>query len=322
MNTVFPPALLEQFAGRVCIGHHTDAAARTGCTVVLFDRLLPTVVDARGGAPGTRETDVFAAGRLVQSADAILLTGGSAFGLAAAGGVMRVLAERGRGFPTIAGPVPIVPAAVLYDLEIGDPIAPDAAAGRAAVAAAQDLAAVARGQVGAGTGATIGKIGGRHERGGIGLFVAGYPRGAVLAVTAVNAFGDVVNPRTGDLLAPRPGVTTAAEARERVLRGHPGASGLGESTTLAVVVIAGPSSRDSLVRCAIAAHDALSHIIRPCHTVFDGDIVFATGLSPGEPDAATILEQSLATEAAVEAAVIDAATAVSGAASIGETDDP
>lgn len=300
---------LDRFDRRVRIGHHTDPVARTGCTVVLFDRSLPTVVNVRGGAPGTRETDVFAPGRVVQAADAILLTGGSAFGLAAADGVMAYLAEQGRGFPTAMRPVPIVPAAVLYDLAIGQPIAPTAAAGRTACERAQPVSAVARGQVGAGTGATSGKIGGGHEHGGFGLGSASFGHHAVLAVAAVNALGDVIDPATDRLLFPRPQATTSAAAREQALAHPADASGLGEATTLVVVVVAGPCSRDTLIRCGIAAHDGLAHVIRPCHTVFDGDVAFAAALDEGSTTPRTMLQLSLATELAVERAVIDAVTA-------------
>src|SRR5437870_5476304 len=160
----------EPTAIRASAGHWTDHNALTGCTVVLFDRLAPAVVDVRGGAPGTRETDLLAPGRLVRSVDAILLAGGSAFGLAAADGVMRYLREQDRGVSTPAGPVPIVPAAVIFDLAVGLPIAPNADAGYQACLSARPIGDLPRGRIGAGVGATTGKLlGGSAQRGGLGV---------------------------------------------------------------------------------------------------------------------------------------------------------
>ncbi len=273
----------------VRVGHWTDPVGRTGCTVILLPASLPTVVDQRGGAPGTRETDVLRDGNLVRRADAILLTGGSAFGLAAADGVMTALRERGRGFATAAGPVPIVPGAVIFDLANGEAIWPGPDAGRAALWSAVPLSEVERGRVGAGTGATTAKVTGQPRPGGFGLATVETATGSVTALIVVNAFGvvDDPDPRAG---TPRSGSTGA----------------FGENTTIGAVLIDAPADPPTLHRCAIAAHDARSRVIVPCHTIFDGDTVFVSGLRDGQPRPADILGLAIATELAVEAAVRDA----------------
>jgi L-aminopeptidase/D-esterase-like protein len=296
-------------AAEVTVGHWTDEAARTGCSVVLFSRPVLTAVDVRGGAPASREVELFSSGRLVRRADAILLTGGSAFGLAAADGVMRYLAQRERGFPTPAGPVPIVPAAAIYDLGVGQPTAPDSHAGEAACRQATPLAALARGQIGAGTGATSSKIAGaaRAARGGFGLGQVQWTDGGVSALVVVNALGDVVDPISGQRLTdPSRGLL---DRRAEIVAGSTAAPSFGAATTLAVVMVHAACDHDGLVRCAISAHDGFARAIRPCHTPYDGDLVFAVALSDGQSDAAGVLRLSVATELAVEAAIVDAVTA-------------
>ena len=152
------------------IGHWTELDAMTGCTAIVFDRLVPAAFEARGGAPGTRETDLLSPSASVRSVDAILLAGGSAPGLSAADGVLRFLQEHHRGFPTVAGPVPIVPAAIIFDLAVGAPVSPRPEDGYAACLAAVEPAQIERGQVGAGTGARVGTIhpGQEPTRGGFG----------------------------------------------------------------------------------------------------------------------------------------------------------
>src|SRR5207253_2808761 len=181
------------------VGHWTDLEAATGCSVVLCEQAATVGVDVRGSAPATRETELLRPGSLVGRAHAILLSGGSAFGLDAAGGVMRFLEERGIGFPTSAGPVPIVPAAALFDLGIGrSDVRPDAAAGYAACQAATET--VAEGCVGAGTGATVAKLGGPGGaiKSGIGVATRTVLGGTrVSAVLAVNAVGAVYDWSTG-----------------------------------------------------------------------------------------------------------------------------
>jgi L-aminopeptidase/D-esterase-like protein len=288
---------------RVTAGHWTDDNTRTGCTVVLFDRPAPAVVDVRGGAPGTRETDVLAPGRLVRHVDAILLTGGSAFGLAAADGVMRYLQERGSGVATPAGPVPIVPAAVIYDLAVGHPTAPDAQSGRAACAAAGPIAALERGRKGVGCGATTGKIYGEPQRGGFGVSTIDWPGGSVTALVVVNAVGAIVDPETGR------GVLEGEGDRRAQLLESVANSGEGQATTLGVVLVSAPVDEACLTRCAVAAHDALARAIRPCHTIFDGDLVFVAGLASGSPSPIEVARVATATELAMERAIVDAVTA-------------
>jgi L-aminopeptidase/D-esterase-like protein len=287
----------------VSVGHWTNSEALTGCTVVLFDQAAPAVVDVRGGAPGTRETDVLAADRLVRSVDAIALCGGSAFGLAVADGVMAHLREQGRGVTTPAGPVPIVSAGVIFDLAVGQAIAPTAEHGRIACESAGPLDQVRRGRVGVGTGATTDKFMGEGQRGGFGIASIEFAGGKVTALVVVNAAGAVFDPATGRSV---PGAKT--DNRERLL-GTPTNLGEGQATTLGVVLVDAPIDDSGLRRCAIAAHDAFARMIRPCHTIFDGDLVFATGLRRGTPVPAEVLVVAVATELAMERAILDAVTA-------------
>jgi L-aminopeptidase/D-esterase-like protein len=285
------------------VGHWTDSTAQTGCTVVLFDRAAPTVVDVRGGSPGTRETDLLSVGRLVRSADAILLTGGSAFGLGAADGVMTFLAERNRGFPTSAGPVPIVPAAVIFDMSTGSSVWPTAPSGYEACVNAMSLSSIERGLVGAGTGATTGKIASKSHRGGLGIAKREVKGGQVTALAVVNAAGIVFDPHTGKSI-----LDGESDDREALLTSRV-VSGEGQSTTLGVVLVDAPVDEATLTRCAISAHDAFARSIRPCHTLFDGDLVFVSSLRRGTPVPPEVLNVTIATELAMEAAIIDALTA-------------
>lgn len=246
------------------VGHWTHAAAGTGCTVVLFDRAVPAAVDVRGSAPGTRETDALHPGGLVAQADAILLSGGSAYGLAAADGVMRYLEASGRGFSTTAGPVPIVPGAVIYDLSVGDPsIRPDAAAGEAAADSAS-ADPVSQGNVGAGTGATIG-FGDGCLKGGLGSALM--RRGDVLAgaLAVVNPAGAVHDETTGRQLAAASGTT---------------GSGFGQNTTIGIVAVNAALERWQLRKIAEMSHDGLARAVRPAHGMHDGDTIFAVSVGP------------------------------------------
>jgi L-aminopeptidase/D-esterase-like protein len=293
---------------QVRAGHWTDHDARTGCTVVLFERPAMAVADLRGGAPGTREVDVLGPGKLVRRVDALLLTGGSAFGLAAADGVMGYLAENKRGVQTRTGPVPIVPAAVIYDLAVGKSTSPDASSGRFACESARPLGDLPRGQVGVGTGATTSKTAGMEfsVRGGVGIGRTQWSAGSVTAVCVVNAFGDVVDPLTG---TPMLSALTQQDTRRRLLnQGAPEVSA-GESTTLAVVLVDAPVDLSTLVLSTISAHDAFAHAVRPCHTIFDGDIAFSVGLREGSVTPADAVSIAMATELAVEQAIMDAVTA-------------
>jgi L-aminopeptidase/D-esterase-like protein len=263
------------------IGHATDAARRTGCTVILPPPGTIAAVDVRGGAPGTRETGLFTPGNLISEIDALVLAGGSAFGLAAATGVTEWLAERGGGRAIGPARVPIVSGAVLFDLAVGDPKAfPDAAMGRAACDAARE-GIVPRGRVGAAAGATVGKLLGveRAAEGGIGVASVTLPGGEIVAaLAAVNAVGDVVDPETSAVLAgpASPGFRSERALLEERLTDSPFVGG---HTTLIAVATNVPFEPGALKRVAIEAHDGLARAVRPAHTLFDGDVVFA--LAPG-----------------------------------------
>jgi L-aminopeptidase/D-esterase-like protein len=269
------------------VGHYTDLEAVTGCTVVLCEGGCVAAVDVRGAAPATRETDVLRPESTVQEVQAVLLAGGSAFGLSAADGVMRYLEERGLGFPTRFGPVPIVPAAALFDLGIGSAqTRPGAECGYAACRAASS-GAVAEGSVGAGTGATVGHLLGAKAftKAGLGSASRRLHSGAVVAaVAAVNAFGDVVDPRTGCIVAgarsPSGGFLDIDAHIEELPKRRPP---IGQQTTLAVVATDGALERPALLRVAQMAHDGLARVIRPAHTGLDGDIVFALSSRQGRP---------------------------------------
>jgi L-aminopeptidase/D-esterase-like protein len=278
----------------VSIGHWTDPEARTGCTVISFDPRALTAVEVRGAAPGTRELDALAPGRLEQHTDAILLTGGSAFGLGAADGVAHELAARGRGYQTSGGPVPIVPAAVIFDLAIGNSLAPNPGNGREALRSATPISECEQGVVGAGTGATWSKFGGQVRRGGLGMAQVMVGEHLVTALIVLNAMGIVVGQGIAD---PRPGLLEPV--------GTPGARG--EATTLMSLVTSFPCDHGALTRLCIAAHDALARMVVPAHTMFDGDVAFASTTSEGSISTIDTVRLCIATELAVEAAIVRAA---------------
>jgi L-aminopeptidase/D-esterase-like protein len=253
--------------GDLSVGHWTDPVGRTGCTVVLVPGGAVAGVDVRGGAPGTLGTDALRPGRLIERAHAILLTGGSAFGLDAASGVMRYLEERGVGHPIGGVRVPIVAGAVIFDLLTGDPRArPDAAAGYAACQAATGQPAA--GAVGAGTGATVAKAnGGQPRPGGVGIASASVGPAAVAAIMVANSVGGIWDDERHEWVAPlAPG------------DGAPGAVA-GANTTIGVVVTDAELTREQASRVAAVAHDGVARAVRPAHTRFDGDTIFclATG---------------------------------------------
>lgn len=285
------------------IGHVTDETNRTGCTVIVFDELVPAVVDVRGGAPGTRETALLDAGRLVGSADAILLTGGSAFGLAAADGVMRFLSEQQRGFPTSVINVPIVPATVIFDLAEGHPVWPNADDGYHAARSATAPERASFGRVGAGTGATVAKLGGSKQPGGIGAATANVGDVSITAIVVVNAVGDIVDPSTGELLAGSNDPEHRGRRGRDLVIDRAASARSGENTSIGVVLIDGALDRDALRRCCVSAHDALARCIVPAHTVFDGDTFFAACRRDGVATAETTLQCSIAAEIAVERAI-------------------
>ena len=294
------------------VGHHTLAERPTGCTVILVDGAATGGVSQRGGAPGTRETDLLDPGNLVEIVNAVVLSGGSAFGLDAAQGVVRYLDERGVGYKTNAGVVPIVPAAILFDLGFGgDPkIRPTADCGYRAAVAATD-GPVAEGNVGAGAGATVGKMGGGRMpmKAGIGTAAIRLPNGMVVAaLAAVNAVGDIVDPETGRTVAGiRNADGTLADVRRLLRSGALGdAPRPAENTTIAVVATNARLTKAQANRMALMADDGLARAIVPSHTIGDGDTVFAlaTGRWTGEANVSLIgaLAADVVADAIVRAA--------------------
>jgi L-aminopeptidase/D-esterase-like protein len=301
------------------VGHHTMPGRPTGCTVVLAEAGAVGGVDVRGSAPGTRETDLLSPLNLVDKVHAVVLAGGSAFGLDAASGVVRYLDQRGIGFPTDYGKVPIVPSAVIFDLGVGDPkIRPDASCGAAAAAAAS-AGPVAEGNVGAGAGATVGKLlgMGRAMKGGVGTASITLPGGlTVAALVVVNAFGDIIDPATGRLIA---GVRTEdgkglADARLLVRSGAAQKAPVGENSTIGVVVTNARLTKTQATKIAQMAHDGLARAISPIHTMYDGDTIFAlaTGRLAADADPTTV--GALAADMVAEAVLrgVRAATGLPG----------
>ncbi|MDX6379422.1 MAG: hypothetical protein QOI57_446, partial [Rubrobacteraceae bacterium] len=284
----------------VLVGHAADPVGLTGCTAILFDATAGAVVgvDVRGSSPGTRETDLLDPIGRVEETHAILLTGGSAFGLGATDGVVRFLEEKGVGYEVRVARIPIVPAAVVFDLAIGDPTArPDASMGYEAAAAAWS-GDFAQGSVGVGTGATVGKVLGpeRAMKGGLGSASVGLPGGLVVAaLVVVNAFGDVRNPSTGEILAgPRRNDGTLADSVEHLMEAARHMRWGEGNTTLGIVATNARLSKPAATKVAQMAHDGLARTVSPVHTSIDGDTVFAvsvgeaptgetTGGSPEEP---------------------------------------
>ena len=315
------------------VGHFTDARRPTGCTVVIARDGAVAGVDVRGASPGTRETDLLAPINAIDKVHAITLAGGSAFGLDAASGVVRWLEERGIG-ATIGSPsgdgapppfvVPIVPAAILFDLWVGDwRIRPDAAAGYAACeAASRD--AVAEGNVGAGAGASVGKLFGiaRAMKGGVGTASIEVGGLTVAALVAVNAIGDVVDPRSGRIVAGARGsdgrglvgTMRALKRGELPARLDPRHSA-GAATTIAVVATDAILTKAEASKVAQMAHDGLARSIHPVHTMGDGDVVFALATGASGRPAAPTLVGALAAEALADAVLraVRAARRIAGA---------
>ena len=265
------------------VGHAHDADAITGCTVILCPPGTVGGVDQRGGAPGTRETDLLQPMHLVQHVNAILLTGGSAFGLAAADGVMRYLEARGIGYETPVARVPIVPAAVLFDLDLGRADRrPDAAMGFAACEAASD-APVTNGSVGAGMGATVGRLLGKTSatKGGVGSASMSIGPISIAALIAVNAVGDVVD-SGGNVLAGvrNPSAGPRFPGTLNLMRQLPSAPANVTNTVIGVVATNARMDKEAVNKMAQMGQDGLAQAIRPAHTMFDGDTLF--GLATGE----------------------------------------
>jgi L-aminopeptidase/D-esterase-like protein len=299
------------------VGHHTLAQRPTGCTVILAEAGATTGVDVRGAAPATRETDLLRPGNLVQIAHAIVLSGGSAFGLDSATGVMRYLEEKKIGFEFGRSHVPIVPAAALFDLSVGDgTIRPTADCGYQAARTAS-TAPAPEGSLGAGAGATVGKASGRGMKGGIGSAALTLPNGLVVAaLVATNGFGDIIDPSTGQIVA---GARTAdgqtfADARKLLRSGMIRFGMPGQNTTLGVVATNAVLTKTDATRVAEMAHDGFARAIVPVHTPVDGDTIFAvaTGSKTGSADVGQI--GALAADVMAEAIVRAArqATSVAG----------
>ena len=288
------------------VGHFTDTRRPTGCTVVLTPEGAIAGVDVRGAAPGTRETELLSPLNLVDEVHAVLLAGGSAFGLDAAGGVMRWLDERGHGLQVGAARVPIVPAAILFDLWGEDlAVRPDAAAGYAACEAASTQP-VAEGNVGAGAGARVGKLFGmeRAMRGGLGSASVRVDGITVAALVAVNAIGDVIDPASGRVVA---GARTAdgkslLGTMGALLRGElPVPLQIGNATTLGIVATDAVLTKVQANKIAQMAHDGFARAINPVHTMTDGDTIFALGTGASGRSANITLLGALAAEVTAQA---------------------
>ncbi len=275
----------------VRVGHYTDRSAATGCTVVICEDGAVGGVDVRGGAPGTRETDLLAPTATVDRVHAVLLSGGSAFGLAAAAGVVEYLEENGIGVRFGGATIPIVPAAILFDLWLLDDARPGHAEGRMACEAARDATA-AEGSVGAGTGATVAKLLGRERcvKGGIGSASVDLGDGLVVGATvAVNSVGGVVDIDSGELIAGPLGEDgkTMLDSVELIVdpaRKRARASA-GENTTIGVVATNADLTKAQANKLASVAHDGIAIAVRPAHTTSDGDTLFALATRKREGDA-------------------------------------
>jgi L-aminopeptidase/D-esterase-like protein len=298
------------------VGHHTLTARPTGCTVILTEAGATASIDVRGAAPATRDTDLLDPVNSVQQVHAIVLSGGSAFGLDTTTGVMRYLEERKIGYAFGGAHVPIAPAASLFDLGVGDPsIRPGQDCGYQAANRAS-AEPVTEGSVGAGTGATVGKANGMEHamKSGVGSAALTLPNGVtVAALVVVNAFGDVINPATGQVVA---GVRSNdgrsfADARKMLRSGAIKFGTTATNTTLGVVATNARLTKTDVKRIAQVAHDGYARAIAPVHTSVDGDTIFAlaTGTRNGAADVAAIAQ--LAAEVMADA-ILRAATQATG----------
>lgn len=307
------------------VGQAQDEEALTGCTVVLCRRGAVGGVDVRGGAPGTRETDLLNPVNLVEKVHAVLLAGGSAFGLDAASGVMRYLEERRIGFNTGTAKVPIVPAAILFDLNLGrSDRRPDAEMGYRAAASASSHPP-REGNFGAGTGASVGRILGLNRAMKTGIGAASVDAGGgvtVGAIVAVNAFGDVVDPQNGQIIAgARSRKSKSLKAGEpgyfgdtlklmRTLYGRAVMSFVSRfNTVIGVVAVNAKFTKSEATKMAQMAHDGIARAIRPAHTLLDGDTIFALATGGKRADVSTV--GAYAAEAVAQAIVRAARTAAS-----------
>ena len=301
----------------VLVGHHSLGERPTGCTVVICPDGTVGGVEVRGAAPGTRETDLLAPHNTVPHVHAVLLSGGSAFGLDAASGVMKWLEQHGHGFPVGPVRVPIVPAAVIFDLGVGEPrIRPDLTSGWMACEAASS-APVSLGNVGAGSGATVGKVFGPHlaMKGGIGSAALTVGGVTVAALVVVNALGDVVNPKNGRILAGArttgSGLTLQDTVNSLVQGASTGALSTGGNTTIGVLATDAVLSKSQAHRLAQMGHNGLAQTIRPVHTPWDGDTLFALATGKSGVPADMMLLSTLATEVTALAVLSAVASAES-----------
>ncbi|WP_409178723.1 P1 family peptidase [Brevibacillus fortis] len=289
----------------VLVGHAQNEETLTGCSVIMLEKPSVCGVDVRGSAPGTRETDLLDPVNLVSAVHAICLSGGSAYGLDAATGVMQYLEEQGIGLDVGFGVVPIVPAAVLFDLAVGDyRVRPDRQMGyEAAQAASRET--VAQGNVGAGTGATVGKLNGfgNAMKSGLGTASVTLPNGLVIgAIVAVNAVGHVVDPQSGTIIAgPRDEQGTIRDSMEIMRQQTFAPIPPGTNTTIAVVASNARLSKAEANKVAQMAHDGLARTIRPIHTMYDGDTIFA--VATGEVETSVDLVGALSADVLAEAVI-------------------
>lgn len=304
------------------VGHADREEALTGCTVVLAEAGMICGVDVRGSAPGTRETDLLSPIHMVEKVHAVVLSGGSAFGLQAASGVMDYLEEHGKGLDTGYARIPIVPAAVLYDLGIGDAgVRPDREMGYRACEAASTEVPV--GNVGAGRGATVGKAFGmeRAMKAGLGTSSVQLHDGLIVgAIVAVNAFGHVIDPVDGGILAGSRGedgtLLDTVQLLQKSVREETSFAGM--NTTIGVVATNAKLTKPRMTKVAQMAHNGLARTIFPAHTMVDGDTLFA--LASGEVQASADLVGALAANVVSEAIVqgVKAAKGAGGLPAAGE----
>ena len=283
----------------VSVGHYTDSDAMTGVTVITFPEPNVGIVDVRGGAPGTREMAIFGEAIKPVTVNALVFAGGSAFGLSAAQGVVEVLEAEGKGAPTPTGPVPIVPTAILYDLMVGESdVRPTAENGRSAYLARSDEAVV-MGSVGAGTGATVGKLAGIEHAtpSGIGSSSVRVGDATVGGLVVLNAVGDVYS-LSGDRL-------TGSDETDRLARE---ALGFAQNTTLMAIATDAILDRNEMRRMAVRAHDALGATVRPAHTRYDGDTAFVVSNEIHEADVDGIVEAAFAAVASSIVSAVEQAT--------------
>jgi L-aminopeptidase/D-esterase-like protein len=308
------------------IGHASDFHGLTGCTVVLCEAGAVCGADVRGSASGTRDITVCRPEHLVARVHAVFLTGGSAFGLDAALGVMQYLEGRGVGFPAGRHRVPIVPGAVIFDLEIGSGQArPDA--GMALSACCSASREVAEGCLGAGTGATVGKLFGisAATKSGVGFATLALSRATLVqALAVVNAFGDVLDPSSGRIVAGTrlgAGTDPFADTAKQMLRGKVRKAFAGTNTTLVVVMTNAALDKLQVAKLAVMAQDGVARAIRPAHTRFDGDVVFALSLGASQADPNALGEAAAEVTAQAIVRAVETARGLGGLPGVREIAD-